>query len=358
MEMRLTAPLGSQPVSRRDENTAAGQARRGAAAEVAQAAVAKPGLAQQLTTTAGAPRAPGATAVFTARQAQLNADVTGTQRALAFVDASAVQLRGLKAALSSTLGGAARSGDELTQRVARFDGLWSNRATSTGGVLDAQLGVHPAGGATRTFRVRALDAEQWRSHGAETLTFHPMGLGKQAASITFDGKPLEPVAFAKRLDRALAATGVRASLATDGQVDFTVAESRWPTVRDQLMVQGGGKRFPGGRPSRAQADAAPEAIAPARWQVGDRTAQRATLRDVVRALDGLTQADRTLRSHLDAATSRLRGGMGDAAGPQAARATRSMADTLGGSADFNVLSTVTATLSGLSRARVETLLKR
>lgn len=357
MEMRLTAPLGSQPVSRRDENTATAQTRRGAAAEVAHAAAAKPTVAQQAATTAGAARAPGATAVFTARQAQLNADVTGTQRALAFVDTAAVQLRRLKAALSATLGGAARSSDELTQRVARFDGLWSHRAASTGGVLDAQLGVHPAGDATRTFRVRALDTEQWRSQGAETLTFHPMGLGKQAASVTFDGKPLEPAAFAKRLDRALAATGVRASLAADGQVDFAVAESRWPAVRDQMMVQGGGKRFPGGRPSRAQADAAAEAIAPARWQVGDRTGQRATLRDVVRALDGLTQADRALRSHLEAATSRLRGGMGDATGPQAARATRSMADTLGGSTDFNVLTTVTATLSGLSRARVETLLK-
>ncbi len=110
MEMRTTALVGSQPVSRRDENAATAQARRGAAAETVRGAAAKPALAQQPATAADAARAPGATAVFTARQAQLNADVTGTQRALAFVDASAVQLRGLKAALSSTLGGAARSG--------------------------------------------------------------------------------------------------------------------------------------------------------------------------------------------------------------------------------------------------------
>ena len=361
MEMRRTAPVGglpgSQPVSRHEQSTAAAQARRGAAAEVAQAAAAKPAVTQQPAPTVGAARAPGATAVFTARQAQLNTDVTGTQRALAFVDTAAGQLRGLKRELSAMLGTGTRGSDAAAQRIARFDALWSQRASSTGGVLDAQLGVHPSADATRTFRVRALDAEQWRSNGPETLTFHPMGLGKQAASITFDSTRLEPAAFAKRLDRALAATGVRASLAPDGQVDFTVAESRWPTVRDQLMMQGGGKRFPGGRPSRAHADAAPEAIEPARWQVQDRTAQRATLRDVVRALDGLAQADRTLRTHLDAASGRLHRGLGEAAGPQAIRATRSVADTLGGSQDFNVLSTVTATLSGLSRARVETLLK-
>ena len=244
----------------------------------------------------------------------------------------------------------------MAARIAKFDALWSERATMAGGMIDAQLAVRPTGDATRTFRVRALDVEQWRSSGAETLTFHPTGVGKQAAAVSFEAAPIDAATFAKRLDRALAATGVRAALAADGQVDFTVAESRWPAVRDQLLVQGGGKRFPGGRPIRAQADAAPEALEPARWQVSDRTGQRAALRDVVRGLDKLMQADRTLRTQLDTAGQRLRNSAGEAA-KQAATASESVSGTLAASSEFNVLSAVTTTLSGLSRARVETLLK-
>lgn len=358
MEMRLTAPLTPQPVSRRDDALATGLARTGTRVEQAPATTpAATGQMPALQRHGKVPRTSDATVNFTAQQAQVNTDVTTAQRALAFVGAATEQLRGIKGALSATLGGAARSSDDAAARIARFDALWNDRAALSGGVLDSQLGVHPAGDATRTFRLRALDVETWRNGGAETLTFLPGGLGKQTAAVTFDGTPLAPAELARRLDRALASTGVRASLATDGQVDLTVAELRWPAVRDQFMVQGGGKRFPGGRPSRAQADAAPEAVEPARWQVTDRAAQRASLRNVVNALDGLARADKTLRTRLDTAAHRLASGAGEAAGARAGNAARSVSNALEGPAEFNVLSVVTTTLSGLSRARVETLLK-
>lgn len=361
MEMRPTAPVGMQPVSHRDEAHAANTALRGARTkDVALPATLSPAHQQAAVRAdrrAGGAHVPGATAAFTARQAQLNADVTAAQRALAFVDAASGQLRGLKGALGAMLGGAPHSGIDAAARIARFDALWGERPARTDGMLDAQLAVRPAGDATRTFRLRALNVEQWRSGGAETLMFHPTGLGKQAASISFEGAPIDAAAFARKLDRALAATGVRASLAADGQVDFSVAESRWPAVRDHLMVQGGGKRFPGGRPSRAQAEAAPEAIVPAGWRVTDRTAQRAALRDTVRALDGLMQADRALRGQIDTVAQRLRTGTSAPAGAQATQAAQLVSGALAEPADFNVLSVVTSTLSGLSRARVETLLK-
>ncbi len=360
MDLRTTATVASLPVSRRDDVDTASQARRNAAAAEAAAPVAVAPVSQKAPVSpaaksSSAQRAPGTTTAFTAGQAQFNADVTAAQRALSFVDAASGQLRGLKGALSAMLTGADRGG-EVAARIAKFDALWSERATMAGGMIDAQLTVRPTGDATRTFRVRALDVEQWRSSGAETLTFHPTGVGKQSVAVSFEAAPIDAATFAKRLDRALAATGVRASLAADGQVDFTVAESRWPAVRDQLLVQGGGKRFPGGRPIRAQADAAPEALEPARWQVSDRTGQRAALRDVVRGLDKLMQADRTLRTQLDTAGQRLRNSAGEAA-KQAATASESVSGTLAASSEFNVLSAVTTTLSGLSRARVETLLK-
>ncbi|WP_027782029.1 MULTISPECIES: hypothetical protein [Burkholderia] len=304
-----------------------------------------------------APRFPDVSVAFTARHAQLNADVTVAQRALAFVETATGQLRGLKRAISMVLSGAEQRGDGAAALIAKFGALWRDRAVLAGGVLDAQLVVRPAADAVCTFRMRALDVEQWRSGGTETLVFHPAGLGKQQASLSFGDAPLDAAAFSRKLDHALACTGVRAALAVDGQIDFTVAESRWPTVRDHLMVQGGGRRFPGGRASRAQVDAVPEAIDPARWQVTDRMSQRAALRDVVHALDGLAQADRTLRAHLDTAGQALQGEKYGPAAVQARTDIQSVSDALAESADFKVLSVVTSTLFGLSRGRVEALLK-
>ncbi|WP_175885444.1 hypothetical protein [Burkholderia sp. BCC0044] len=306
---------------------------------------------------ARAVRAPGATTAFTARHAQLNAEVTAAQRTRVFVEAATGQLRALKGAIGAMLSGAGHGVHDTAARIETFDALWRDRTALTGGVLDAQLTVRPAADAVRTFRIRALDVEQWCGGGAETLVFHPAGLGKQSVSIGFDDAPLDAAALARRLDRALAATGVRASLAENGQVDFIVPESRWPDVRDHLLVQGGGKRFPGGGPSRAQADAVSEAVDPARWQLVDRASQRAALRDVVRALDGLAQADRTLRAQLDTAGQRVRGNTDELADAEASRVIHSISGALTGPADFNVLAVVTSTLSGLSRARVETLLR-
>lgn len=356
MNMGSPTPVRGSLVSRRDDVHVASRAQRGVRTTGAAALAAAPNVSLLVSAGApGAPRAPDVTTAFTARQAQLNADVTVAQRALAFVETAAGQLRVLKRAISVVLSGAEPRSGDAAGLIAKFGALWRDRAMLAGGVLDEQLVVHPAADAVCTFRMRALDVEQWRSGGAETLVFHPAGLGRQSVSVGFEDTPLDSAVLARQLDRALAATGVRAALAMDGQIDFTVAESRWPTVRDHLMVQGGGKRFPGGRPSRAQVDAVPEAVDPARWRVTDRASQRAALRDVVRALDGLTQADRTLRAQLDTAEQWLRGETYEPA--QATTTIRSVSDAFAESADFKVLSVVTSTLRGLSRGRVEALLK-
>ncbi|HGL4260777.1 hypothetical protein [Burkholderia dolosa] len=342
----------------------AGRLQHGVGAKEASAlavvpAACLPALARSAGAT-GTPRGPGATAAFTAHHAQLNADVTAAQRALAFVETAGGQLRGLKRAISAVLSGASgaeRDGGDAAARIARFGALWRDRAALAGGVLDAQLVVHPAADAVCMFRMRALDVEQWRSGGAETLTFYPAGLGKQAVSVSFKDELLDAIDFTRRLDRALAATGIRAALAADGQVDFTVTESRWPAVRDHLMVQGGGKRFPGGRPSRAQVDAVPEAVDPAHWKLTDLASKRATLRNVVRALDGLTEVDRVLRVQLNNAAQRLRGDTHESTDAQAMTVVQSVSGVLVEAADFKVLSVVTSTLFGLSRMRVDALLK-
>jgi len=358
MTVRLTTTAAERLSPATLGHAATGSTQHGAEAARAQratAAAAKPAQAQAAPVGIQRPRAPGATAVFTARQSHLNEQVTGVQRALAFVETASGHLKTLKASLAGKLGAGAAKGDPATD-LARFQSTWSQRAVATGGVLDAQLDVRPAGDAARTFRLRAIDTERWSAAGSEALTFYPAGLGKQTVTATFGDAPMDAAALARRLDNALATVGIRAGVDAEGEITLTVAETRWPTVRDRLMLQGGGKRFPGGRPSRAQADAAPEAVDPARWNVADRTGQRIALREVVRALDGLTRAERALNARLDAARGTLKEGLGASAGKHAIGAAQSVSTALDQPASFSVMKAVTSSLGGLSRARVETLL--
>ncbi|WP_459624923.1 hypothetical protein, partial [Burkholderia sp. 3C] len=263
---------------------------------------------------------------FVARQAELNVAVTGAQRAAGFLDTARTRLGELKATLAASAAGRPLPDGMLDASLARVRAQWNARPAVTGGALDASLAFHAAGDARQSFRLRALDAETLSAGGTEMLTFHPNGLGKACASVTFDDEALagdglvddevaggatlstavragngpevarQPAAqrahdaIARRLDRALAPVGIRVACDDANGLTFTTPESNWPAVRDRMMIQGGGKRFPGGRPSRAQADALPAGVDPASWRVDGPAARHATLREVVRTLDEVKRA--------------------------------------------------------------------
>ncbi|MGC1550545.1 MAG: hypothetical protein WA777_18640 [Rhodanobacter sp.] len=161
----------------------------------------------------------------------------------------------------------------------------------------------------------------------------------------------------RQLDHALAPTGIRATLATDRSLVFSVSESRWPTIRDQLMLQGGGNRYPGGWPSRAKTEALPAAIEPRHWQVTDASAQRATLRRVMQALDQINTARTSVAKALDQAGSKMRAVSDKQVSAAAQRVASEFATTLEQTGDFQRFATIGSALRGVTRDRVLSVLK-
>lgn len=102
-----------------------------------------------------------------------------------------------------------------------------------------------------------------------------------------------PAAAVSVLRQALAPAGLHVQ--QDGaDLWFSVDESRWPSVRDNLSVQGDGRRFPGGQPVRPVLEPQPSAIDVADWKLGSTAEQRQTLRSVVQAQAMVDQAQQRL----------------------------------------------------------------
>jgi len=282
---------------------------------------------------------------FASRQHGLNQQVTLAQRSLAFVDRALRQLRQINGTWS-----AGEADGRLDARLRRFAADWDTRVAATGGALDCAMKFDPSGGARRYFNVRALDPAQWARGGVETLTFYPHGLGRRSVSVSFDATPMAPVALARRLDQALATVGVRVQCGVDGAPRFSVRESLWESVHDNLLIEGGGKRFPGGRPSRATVEAEPRGIEPRGWGRHDGNARR----DVVRALDTLLAVRRNVRQTLHRAHQAIRTDVSWDGDP--ARIAQSIGAALSPAGGFQSFAVMTATLKGISGDRVRRLL--
>src|SRR5262249_54274410 len=121
-----------------------------------------------------------------------------------------------------------------------------------------------------------------------SLSVSSQGLRGPASAATEPG--LSDPAIARRFDRALAGSGVRALIGDDGELHFSVAESDWPKVRDSLAVRREGQRFPTGRFRRAGAVADPAAIRPEEWKTHDDETLRSTRESVFVAEGSIRRA--------------------------------------------------------------------
>jgi hypothetical protein len=146
---------------------------------------------------------------------------------------------------------------------------------------------------------------------------------------------------------------------------FSVAESSWPSVRDNLSIKGEGIHFPTGQLTRVRADAEPAALQPDGWQKsvaksGDKSADtralRRTLQQVTQALERVKQARSVVgRSLADAASKidQARPAQGDA---DVAASLAANFQATAGQSDYSSYSSVSAALVGISRTRVLALL--
>jgi hypothetical protein len=289
---------------------------------------------------------------FAARQEQLNRQATRAQCSIAFLDGAQAALQELKTTLGGSLATRPATSAALEAPLARVQAQWQSRHAATGGALGPDLSFHDDGDAAQSFRIHALTLDTLSKAHAEVLTIYPRGSGKPAVSLLIDGQPRSDRDWARRIDHALAASGISAAVNEERELTFNTRESRWHELRGQLMIQGNGHRFPGGRPSPASTEATAAPIEPAHWRIDSATEKRATLRQVVQAIEHVQLVreglQRLLQQNAAAAHSD-----GHALGRHgAATIATSFGHVLEQTADFQRFATIGAALRGLNEHRV------
>ncbi|GHD63446.1 hypothetical protein [Jeongeupia chitinilytica] len=251
---------------------------------------------------AAVPAAPAGTASLGASLG-LNRTVTDAQRALGFLDESAARLQELKSVISARLSGKPGDRAALDAKLERFDALWRSRAAATGGSLDARLQLVGQGNAQARFRIAGLEnLARLAEGGNETLTFYPGGLGKPSVSVMLEAGQTQAQTLG-RLNQALLPAGVAVQTDEQGRLTFASAERNLPVLQGQLMIKGGGIRFPSGQPNRVGVEVVDDSIVPSGWRAGDMPALRQTLQQVVDAQGKVMQARAAAQRALGEAAS-------------------------------------------------------
>ncbi|MDF1484192.1 hypothetical protein PY257_03185 [Ramlibacter sp. H39-3-26] len=302
---------------------------------------------------------------------QYNQDVAGAQQALSFLGDLAERLQGLRTALGSKLAqlssdaedGTAPAGEAaaLDKLLGDFARRWRERPQSTMQSLDGNLSYGRRGHARQPFRVAGLDAKALQGGSRETLFFSVGGAGRQPIPVAIDPSVPLPEQV-QRMDFALAPTGVRAALDGQGQLQFDVAETQWPSVRDSLAIQGGGVRYPAGQMHLARPETVPRAVRPETWSVHSRSAMRQTLQAVLEAQSRVYAAQQQVRAALSRAASQItpavEGGEDDGTLGISAWVADFSAQFAqrGEQSGYQFVSAVAPALIGISRERVVALL--
>lgn len=304
----------------------------------------------------------------------INTQVAATQQALEFLDRAGAQLQDLKTELTGRLasrmasrlaafaieGADDAANDVIERQVRRFDALWRERSAASGGTLDNRLDYNTAGQALQRFSVRGLQMNSLQAGEPETLSFSVGGKAQRSVAVAVE-PGLSDVELAQRFDRALAPNGIRASLDAQGDLNFSVAESAWPALRDSLAIKGEGRRFSTGQFSQLRLVPDEPAIRPQEWSVKDTDAMRRTRQQVMDAQEIVRNARHGVSRALTELGTRLnpRTVEGKEKAEAAARWSAEFAQTFeatAGRADYQSLSAMTPALLGISRERVTALL--
>lgn len=352
-------PLGAGSLQPERALAAGSNAVAGAAAPTAtQLAAPLTAPARLPSPPASAPPRPGLQVL----QEERNQRVASAQQALGYLDRLGTRLQHLKSDLGHALAGQPISAERLEGQRQALAQLWQQRQTQAGGQLDNQLRYVPDGVPTQGFTVRGLDANAPPTTAPEHLT---IAIGLPTSTRPAARVQLTPDASAQTQSRnfqyALAPLGLRAQAAPGGGLRFEVDEARWPQVRDQLAIQGEGRRFPAGRLHHVQADPEPAALTPQTLALEDSPAGRVALQQVITALVRTERARQDAHAVLEQDRSALdsQPQAGDSAWAQGfaadfAQATQDMAQ--GRPGGYAIRAALGAAVSGVERHRVGTLL--
>ena len=349
-------PLSTEALPAPSSGTAASQVTGTALVTGQSAHVEAPAMAQS----GSAPLRPAG-----ALQRPDQMQVARTQQSLAYLATLGQALEELKSAASGQLVQQAPVTPVSAQaQLQRVQALWQQRAQASGGGLDAQLQLQPDGATRQAFQVPGLDARSLQQGQGETLSFitgaNPTGERRIVTAVLTPGLPAAQQA--RTLDLALAPAGVRLHLDAQGRVKLSTREADWPAVRDGFSVQGGGVRFPARQFHRLQASPVPDALRPDTWRTDDADALRDTLRQLVSAQQRVQAALKSAQAQLDAQDQQLQDPLntsGSSLNERQAWATRFAQDfqQVGEQAPYAVFAALAPALQGVSRPRVEALLR-
>ncbi|MDY0066859.1 MAG: hypothetical protein RBS02_10780 [Steroidobacteraceae bacterium] len=303
---------------------------------------------------------------------QFQQTVAGAQQTADYLERLAVHLQSLRTAISGRLSqplasvDAAGEGQErrradgaaLQMQIRRFEEFWRERPRAAGGRLDNRLVYSQSGAARQRFEVRGIQMASLRSGSPETLTFAVGGAVRSAAAVHVD--PAAPQSeLVRRLDHALAPSGVRVQLGANDELVFSVAERDWPNVRETLAVKGEGRRFPTGQFTPVRTIAEEAVLRPHAWNVDEPASLRRSLSEIAQAERALHGARHGVDRTLAEAAHRLQppGGEREAHAESAwsAQFVRAF-EQLAQRQDYRALSAFAPALHGVERRRVAALL--
>ncbi|MGK5036558.1 hypothetical protein [Janthinobacterium sp. LB3P118] len=285
---------------------------------------------------------------------QLQGEISNAQQTLDYLERSSSQLQALKSELAAKL--AARQGREgqVEARVRQFSNTWRQRASASGGTLDAQLNYTSPQASQQNFSIRGLTMASLQEGPQEVLAFSVGGANQALRSVNIE-PGLSENEIVSRFDRALMPSGIGVKLGENGELVFSTSEAAWANVRDSLSVRGSGIRYPTGQMSRVRTDAEPAAITPEEWHTVDMEALRATLQQVVQALARLQAA----RSSVSVALAQATGRVARAQPVQVSVSMDTLAENFTQKASqpgYESLLAISSALVGISRERVVALL--
>lgn len=165
---------------------------------------------------------------------QLNQQLTAVQQADSYLSKTETQLLQLRHSSS-------RGGDASAQTQALKKHL-ANRTALSGGTVDRHLTASLEQKSTVNFTLP--NSEKLLSQpGGETLVFSLGGRQREMVAVTLpeEGTPRQTLT---KLNVGLGRLGIHGVQAGNGQLVFSVDESRWDRVSQQLTVRGEGNHFP------------------------------------------------------------------------------------------------------------------
>lgn len=288
---------------------------------------------------------------------RFNQQLSAAQQALAYLSRLESKLQGLKARLSSQLASAQApspgSDTQIANDLKEFSDLWQQRQIAGGG-LDSELGYSAEASARQRFTIKGLDRQTLTSGGRENLAFTLSGKGQSPILVNVDPS-LSEDELVSRFQQAFSPAGIGVSMDSRGNLNFSVAESAWPSVRDTLSAKGNGIRFPSGQLVRIKAEAAPEAIRPDHWNTGDTAATRRTLQEVIDALARVRQVEEKLSRALAEARSQIQSYSSSVDADWASGFAADF-ESLAAQPAYEVYAAVAPALAAISRERVVSLL--